>query len=267
MMAADPQLADSFWNSTTGLIVIQGLQALGLLLGGALAGAGRPRGVMFGALVGVWNGLLFIIFHSSQGALLTPMTLYGQPLLQTAFGALGGAVGRFVWKPLPAVAEAAVAAGGARDSDDIRIQLKKYFGGRIHWVRVLIGTAAGVIGAVSATAILDLVVVAGQEKLTVETHFQAHVITWEITALAILAGSALAGSGTRNGLKQGLVVGILSAVVLVGLAFGKPKFDIFNLTLTLTTALFLSLAGGWFGGNLFPPLAPSERKRKVPVTA
>src|SRR5437016_6007046 len=65
LLATNPELANGLWGTMQGLLIIQGLQALGLLVGGALAGAGRPRGVMFGALVGVWNGLLFVIMQSS----------------------------------------------------------------------------------------------------------------------------------------------------------------------------------------------------------
>src|SRR5205809_31564 len=46
MMVGNPELAGTFRTSLPGLIVVQSLQALGLLVGGALAGAGRQRGIM-----------------------------------------------------------------------------------------------------------------------------------------------------------------------------------------------------------------------------
>ena len=37
-------------------------------------------------------------FHNAE--LFTPVALYGQPLLQTAFGAVGGFVGGLIWRPI-----------------------------------------------------------------------------------------------------------------------------------------------------------------------
>jgi hypothetical protein len=268
MLAVDSQLAASFWSSMPGLIVVQALQAVGLLLGGSLAGAGRQRGIMFGALVGVWNGLLFLIMQSGQKHLLTPVALYGQPLLQTAFGALGGAIGRFIWKPPSDPVVPALAAAGGKATPAGKSWLARRFAGPIAWGRVLVGTAVAIAGSLSAGLILDFVLEAGHGKLAVETHLQAHLITWEITALAVVVGSALAGATTRNGLKQGLCVGILTSVVLGGAALSQARFDIFVLVLTVATAMTMALAGGWFGGNLFPPLIPaSKRRERVSVMA
>src|SRR5205823_9369432 len=77
--------AHSVWTTLYGILLAQALQALGLLLGGMLAGANQRLGIVYGAAVGVWNGILFVILHQSGAASLTPVSLYGVPILQMAF--------------------------------------------------------------------------------------------------------------------------------------------------------------------------------------
>jgi hypothetical protein len=86
------------------------------------------------------------------------------------------------------------------------------------------------------------------------------VVTWEIKVLALLAGGVLAGANTSNGFKQGLFVGIGTALVLAGV---QPY--IFDHWVEATVLLFVAClscctSGGWFGSQLFPPLAPFRRR-------
>src|SRR5262245_9619751 len=79
------------------LVVQQALQILSVLIGGAIAGAGQPRGATYGAVVGIWNGVLLLVylllFQARLGQPLTLVALYVMPVLHTTFGALGGALG------------------------------------------------------------------------------------------------------------------------------------------------------------------------------
>src|SRR5712691_1032879 len=52
LLAVDEGDPQGVWSSLFGVFLVQGLQALGLLVGGMLAGAGYRRGAMLGALVG-----------------------------------------------------------------------------------------------------------------------------------------------------------------------------------------------------------------------
>jgi hypothetical protein len=259
LLAGGDETAADVWRTLYGLLVLQGLQVVGLLVGGALAGAGKTRGVLFGALVGFWNGLLFILLQSHNSQLFTPVTLYGQPILQTAFGGLGGFIGCLIWKPpaplyLPGAGTGlpSVSAASSREST--------LFAGPVYWWRVLPGIALAVGGSLWANVILDLVIEASEGKMSVRTHLQANLVTWEITALAMLAGAGLAGATTRNGVKQGLCVGLGVAAVLVGVRLGYANANFDSLLLTAGMALAFGLGGGWFGGTLFPPVVARPKR-------
>src|SRR5262249_9687577 len=153
--------------------------------------------------------------QQASGEALTPITLFGQPLLQAAVGVLGGVIGSSIWKPLPPLPVPTF----LRDTKP-RVALAprpSYFDGPIAWGKVVTGIVIAVGGVVWANVILDFVLEASEGKLTLDSHLQTQLVTLEICALAILAGSALAGSGTANGIKQGLCVGIGTSSVLLGL--------------------------------------------------
>jgi hypothetical protein len=137
------------------------------------------------------------------------------------------------------------------------------FAGPIAWPGVLAGAALAVAGATWATAVLDLVLSAGEGKLTIDSSLQAQLVTWEITALAMFVGSALAGATTGNGLKQGLCVGVGTAALLVGFSFGAKHLQLDNLALTVGSALVICLVGGWFGSQLFPPVVDYTRRKHL----
>jgi hypothetical protein len=103
----------------------------------------------------------------------------------------------------------------------------------------------------------------GSGKLVIESYFQADFVAWEISALAILAGSAFAGATCYNGLKQGLFVGIGTATALLGIRLANPHVSVQFLIATVVAAICLSVTGGWFGSQLMPPIVRAARRRRV----
>src|SRR5262249_40884850 len=76
LMASGDNGAHDAWNTLYGLIFLQGLQGVGLLVGGMVTGAGKRHGALYGAVVGVWNGVISIFVASQTVNGLTPVALY-----------------------------------------------------------------------------------------------------------------------------------------------------------------------------------------------
>ena len=247
------------WNTLYGLILLQALQGVGLLIGGLLTGAGKRQGAFFGAVVGIWNGVISILIASQTGSEMTPVALYGQPILQTAFGALGGLVGSLIWRPLPRLS----LAGDSRSARIIIPADKKpsLLTGPISWWRILAGIAVSAGGSLWANVILELVLEGSEGKLSIDSHVQAQLVTWEIIALAMLGGGALAGASTANGVTQGLLVGLCVAAISWGTRLNGANFHVESVILASFAAVALGLAGGWFGGQLFPPVLRAARQK------
>jgi hypothetical protein len=247
------------WNTLYGLIFLQGLQGLGLLVGGMLTGAGKRQGAFFGAVVGVWNGVISILVASHSVAGLTPVALYGQPVLQAAFGAFGGFLGSVIWPPLPRISLPG-------DSREARIVLRStprasILAGRITWWRILAGIALSAGGSLFANVVLLYVLEGSEGHLTIDSHLQAQIVTWEIIALAMLVGGALAGATTANGIKQGLLAGLGVAAVSVGIHMSKDKMELESALLAACAPIGLGVVGGKFGSDLFPRVERVPRKK------
>jgi hypothetical protein len=265
LLAAGDAAGRSAWATLTGLIWLQGLLLCGLLVGGMLAGVGKRQGIVFGAVVGVWNAVLYVLVQYWNGHHLNQVAMYGQPILQTAFGAMGGFLGSAIWRPPPILTMPAPPRGLA--SLGWRSSKPSAFAGPVAWTRVLTGAAVTVGGVVWANVILEFVLEASEGKLTIDSHLQAQLVTWEICALAMLTGSSLAGANTANGIKQGLCVGLGAGTVLTGVQLGSASFVFETAVLTVISTVALGLVGGWFGGQLWPPLyAAPRRERMRPAT-
>jgi hypothetical protein len=111
--------------------------------------------------------------------------------------------------------------------------------------------------------IRELILDASNGKLKVDTNLQAQLVTWEIAALALVAGGVLAGATTFNGLTQGLWVGIGSSTILFGIRLASSEMSFEFIVLTVISSLALALAGGWFGGQLLPPLYALPRRKRL----
>lgn len=249
------------WTTLTGLILLQALQAVGVLIAGALAGAGQRQGFIYGSLVGVWNGALFIVAQNWTGDQeFTAVALFGLPILQTAFGALGGFVGSCIWKPLASL----TVISPPRTPFPLGTSRRKQsaFSGPIAWGRVVTGTTVAVGGCIWANVILDYVLEAAEGKLSISSHLQAQLVTWEITALAMLVGGVLAGSATSNGIKQGFCVALGTSAVLLGVHLASANLSLQTMISTLGCSVSFGLVGGWFGSQMLPPLVPARVRKR-----
>jgi hypothetical protein len=257
----DEAASQELLRSPRGFLVMQGLQILTLIIGCVLAGGGQRQGGLLGAVVGLWNGAISVLALSNPMQALTTVAIYGQPLVHAAFGAVGGWIGCLVWKPLPTATGPGASklvrklgGGGAK-------RRAALFAGEVAWFRILVGTAVAVAGTLSADKILDLVEEVSGGKFATITELQDQIVTWEIKALALLVGGFLAGSTKSNGLKQGLCVGIAAGSVLVGIPLGANRGTPLFLAATLGASLGLSLVGGFFGCQLFPPVVSYRSTR------
>lgn len=279
---ADP---DAWWRTADGLAVVFGLQAAAAVFGAVLASAGRGRGFALGALVGGLCGGLFLAAEVAGGAPGGQVVLLVQPLVLGLVGALAGAVGTWVWAaapefdmPLPALKALSSVRllGGDRPSGARRPTA---------WLRVLLGAAVMVAGVGLVEQARGRAEKATGGFLRAETRGQAKFLSWQMAALAVLAGGAVAGANTGAGLRHGILAGVLGGAGVAGLSAAQGVFsapaeyllDRLHLTGAAVTdpgalatvaggVLLAGLVGGWLGGQLFLPLAPAHmRPRSLTV--
>jgi hypothetical protein len=262
VLAAE-ETQQSVWSTVFGLVLLQAVQAMSIIAGGILAGAGQRRALVLGSFVGLINGLVYLLVQDLKGDKLTEIALYGQPLLHIGFGALGAMVGAIIWRPLPKLAmpefDIDKKFKAARDRHSLFAALR----GPIAWPRVLFGIPIVTVGFLYGPDFLTRTLEEQQHRMMVNDHLQAQLVTWEIIGLATLLGAAIAGATTRNGTKQGLCVGIGACVVLLGIYLGNTALPIDRLVHTVSCILPLTFLGGWFGGELFPPVQPLGRGRRL----
>jgi hypothetical protein len=261
LMAAPEELAGSVWAILGVLILRQVPRAASVFAAGLLTGAGQRAGLLFGAVVGVWNAVLFILLDLWSGDPSSPIDLFGQPVLHVAFGALGGLTGTLIWRPLPPILMPELPRQIPLPL--VPVRRGSAFSGPVAWARVLTGITVAVGGVFWVDMIRDSVLDASEGKLSIKTHLEAELVTWEISALAMIAGGALAGATTGNGSKQGICVGIGTATVLFGIRLASITNTPELLILTTLSALALGFVGGWFGGHLLPPIYRSARRKRM----
>jgi hypothetical protein len=266
---------------TGGVLLLQGFLTVGLLAGGLLAGAGQKRGLLLGGLIGLLNAGLYLLVQILAREPISLVEWYARPIVQTAISALGGFLGSRIWNPEPVVPPSPSLAAAIHLPVTPSQRRRSKLEGPIAWLRVAVGVVIAAGGTLWADAILSVVGTATEHQLAPTTQYQAQFLTWEISILALFAGSAWAGANTRNGPKQGLIVGVVAGAILyyvymfsgaryppvqsqglrdfLGLHLWFLQIPMQHLVLTVISSLGLGLLGGWFGGELLPPVLTYPR--------
>lgn len=245
------------WQTLWGLVALHVIHAVAVLAGAVISGSGQKNAVINGSLVGLASSLITVGVLRQNHELFAEFMVIALPILHLAIGALGGFLGQRIWQPMP---ELLIKDLRDRPKPPREFNLP-FLAGPVHWGRVFAGIFVVVMGAVWSNAILEFVLKASNGKLAVGSNLQAQLICWEISALATLAGAGFAGANSFNGLKQGLMVGTGAGVVILGMQMGSPGAVLELSLLTVLGTLLLTLAGGWFGAQLLPPILANPRRR------
>jgi hypothetical protein len=272
--------SESWWQSSEALAVIFVLQLVSCAFGALLASAGRPRGIALGTVVGLLCGGLFLAAEAADGTPPTQLVFLLQPVLLAVCAAIAGAVGSWVWAAVP---ELDMPAPLVKKSSSIELlqDKPKDTTRPTKWLRVMVGSLLIVAGMGLAEKARFTAEKASGGLLRVESRGQGKFMSWQIATLAVLAGGAFAGANTGAGLRHGVYAGLIGAVSGGALTMMRGEFTqpeeyllkYMNLAVTGPGdpvavlgigfgILVATLVGGWFGGQLFPPLAPEHMRRR-----
>jgi len=253
--------AEGIWDTVLGIVLHHAILGFSLLLGGLLCGAGQSRGIFYGAFVGLASGVISFCVQDLKGEFYFTHLVYAIPLIHLATGALGGALGMLIWRPTPKLPELDGSTPTPAVVSTFGSTIDHLFAGPFHLGRVCAGAFLIVVGVVWSNAILEFLLRASNGALTISSQMQAQLVTMEITALVALVGAGFAGATTRNGFKQGFGVGLCSATIVLGLQINNPRFNLESAIFTLSGIVIIALVGGWFGGQLFPPIGERRRRK------
>jgi hypothetical protein len=243
------------WADPRNVFLLFSIQLFAVFVGSIFSGSGQRYGAFLGLLVGVWNGVFASVMGQNVAGDAAAFGFLTQPLFQAGPGLIGGAIGSMVWRPIvhsPATLLQPTSKKAGPPSAPM-------FAGPIAWGRVVFGCVAVVVASLYATKLFDKIIDLTGNKVGTGDDFQDMLITWELKAFLVLLGAVIAGASTRNGLKQGLLVGLFASSVLVGMQAPMTQ-NLFRLVLlTGAGTVGLCLVGGWFGGQLFPQLMSRQR--------
>ena len=128
-----------------------------------------------------------------------------------------------------------------------------------------LGAVFAAAGYMAAAAVFNFIIDFSAGKLNSDGFWQDRVVTWEIQALALLVGGGVAGYNSANGLKRGVLVGVIASFFLMMLLIGFGRMTPEVAALSVAGSFTLCLAGGYFGGQLFPPVLEYKSRRLGPA--
>ena len=263
------------WDQPGGYVLAVVLRVIAVLVGGAIAGAGRPGGAGSGGIVGLACGAATLATDVVGGAtagLTDGLVLGGL----TAVAAAAGWVGSRVWpSPIELPAPTYRTHGSSLlqlARDDERQRAPK----PTRWLRVLAGASAAILAVAAAETIRNTLKYNTGGYLHIGGPVQAPYVCMEIAGLLVIVSATAAAGGTGAGLRHGVLTGLAAGATIAGLtALGVPAVTIVvegvvrtfdmpadNMTSNSAVAtaflavLFGCAVGGWLGGTLLPPLAP-----------
>jgi hypothetical protein len=271
--AVDPV---QWWLTTDGLSVVFSLQAIAVLFGAVLAGAGRTRGFPLGVAIGGLCGGLFLAAEVLEGAPPGLLVLSAQPLVLAVGGGIAGMLGCRLWPTSPEL-DLPMPAPSKMSSIQLGVTLPPDPPRPTAWLRIVAGAAIMVAGVGLADKVRHNAQRYSGGLLKVESMAQGRFLSWQFATLVVLTGGAVAGAGTGAGLRHGVLAAVFGAAGVFGLTAARgeatppvtywlDKLHVNSGTLAdpMVIAavggglLVAGIVGGWLGGALFLPLAPPE---------
>jgi len=263
-----------------------GLRIAAITVGGLLAGAGRKRSWLTGAIVGWASGLAWCAFEAPADwrSEKVPLTL-GVAFGSGVFGAIVAAFGGWIWPPARFVP---VPVAAPRASSMLRLKpdhgRSLYEGPPTSWVRIMIAVTLALatpwLVGFLREYVLRLPSVFSAARDPRQLMYVQAMAFLVLLAFAGLVGGSATGSGFRHGLWSGLIgaIGLTilhavageqffqSATVIadwIGLdSSGTVGLDWNRTTLIALGSFGLILLGSLLGGQLVPPISKKKSKKR-----
>ncbi len=274
---------EEWWSTDTAAWVMLGMRVAAAVVGGVVAGAGRIGGWMTGILAGgVSGGLLLAADVTAHPAGPGPVA-YLAALGTVLAGLVAGTFGAIIW---PAPVDLPKSRVGSRGSSLLRLaqeQEDARKGRPTQWLRIIIGMSIAFSGIVAADVVRAGLTKGSGGALHMGSVFHAPIVCVELATALIFFGGATAGASTGAGVRHGLIAGLLAAVAIVVLTATRDP-DIFpavegffwvtnipneniretgSLAELLVAIWGVCTLGGWFGGQILPPLATKAQLTRL----
>jgi hypothetical protein len=239
-------------------------------VGGAMAGAGRRWNFTGGAVVGALSGVAWLLVDSYPTIIVDPLRGGLVGVITVAAGLVAMAAGQ-VW-PEPVVVPDTPSPRGSSLMGLKPTDGKRRTGRPTRWVQIAAAAALALGGIAGAEMVRSSLRGLPAGLLQLGGPSAASRVDFQLTVLAVLVASAVAGAGTGAGGRHGLYAGILTALGVLALRAtaaeeALPGLDwLAEATCAPDTsprvvevvlagvALLAMTVGGWLGGQLFPPL-------------
>ncbi len=269
---------NGWWLSSAGVIADHSLQAVAVLFGTVIAGAGQTKGATTGSIVGAICGALFLGYQLIAGADSQNLSIYLQLPVLGVLGLIGGLIAATIWTAPPKLL-LGMPGGNKLSSLQLSEVAEANRGRPTVWARVLIGTTLMVV---SVTAAEDVRLFVQKYSLGIfhASRAEGEFITWQIALLAGLAGAMVSGATTGAGARHGFFTGVLAGLGVYGLCAQRGVAHLFpavrfwldklsipmeslsapaTVTAIIGSIILLGIVGGWMGGALFMHLSPGHR--------
>lgn len=265
------------------------LRLFALLAGAILAGAGREQGLPAGLGVGAAGGGLFLAAdtYAAGGVAAVGWVAPAAAGVIALLAGPAGAVGALIWPPPPELPQATPAAAGSSHGSSL-YRLVEESADRVKerptlWLRVLAGAAVAAAGLLLSDDIRHWLARGSGGLLQTDGARRGPTVGFQIAIILLGLGGVVAAAGTGAGFRHGLFAGLLTAAGVYLAASNRPDapfpaidgyFTMFGRKAepivgdpgaaaeVLGLTIGLCTAGGWLGGQLFPPLAAPTRRRR-----
>lgn len=270
---ADQYLA---WSGLPGFFAWGTLQAVCVLLGSILAGAGQRDWIFYGLALGFINTVIDLALSGNRFFEISPIMILLLMIASFLAGVVGCRIGAWIWRPLDTAKTTLELGMGGKAPGGIAV--RDLFAGlnfltlRVNWLRIVIGAVLGILGAAFASELFYRTVnaIGLRGALEQALDVKTNIFIIMVRTMSVFVAGFIAGSNSTNGLAHGFWAG---GMVALGLAVERylrgltnPEAFVPQEVLAFSFIyLALCLLGGYFGSKLLPPVIHTGKRKLTKV--
>jgi putative membrane protein (TIGR04086 family) len=226
-LAQSQQVPPDWWEGSAGQAVLYTLQGISLLIGGLIISAGQKRGPVLGIIFALLNvaalmGLRAALKEPLPEPPIIGLTAGGAVVI----GLIAGLIGSRIWSPMQPLPESLLTASTSSMVAPTGLVMALPEVPKVEEPKTPFGTrlAQATLGIVIITASVYFADDLRQllPKSIARNQSIQHLTTWSFAAIGSFLGGCVAGYKVKKGgLMNGIVAGVLGAMVVIGLNLSR----------------------------------------------